>query len=1523
MILVDCLRHDYVNKNDSPFLNSLAEKGIKGDLMESFGFQQLPAIFAGLHPEGSESGHALYIYDPENSPFKDIEELKFKKTSENEPSKALFKEYLTTEIRKIERSRGHNASASYGYPAEIPYEMLPNFAFSEKVNIFEPDSLPAPTLFDILRQHNMQWLWIAYPTDDQRTHALLETFKKRIRPEHSFVYLHFAELDWAGHEHGPDSQERRKIQREIDAAVKEIYEILEGMFDEVNCLIFGDHGMVEIKKTIDIESQLKTSGLKVPEDLVYFLDSTQARFWFKNEHAKKVVEDILGRFLYSGRILNEDDLTRLHIGYDNNKFGEMFFAVNESVMIYPNFFQRTSASRGMHGYLPEVRDNLAAFIVTGCGQQKRPEDPIDMVDIFPMILDLMGLPVPETNMGKSLLNIAPARDTPDHAQIREKQERRFVSVIIPTYNRKEVLERTLRAYSDQTYPEDKFEVIVIDDGSTDGTEQVVKSLVGGSNYKLRYFKQDNKGPAAARNLGIKEAAGEIVLITGDDCIPDSKLIEEHVRYHDLKASENVGVLGYTGLHPEIEETPFLEYIYQGPQFSYHTLKNGCEVSFGNFYTSNISMSKQKLIDIGLFDEDFKYAAWEDVELGYRLYKTGFKVIYDQDAVTYHYHNSDLQSFIKRHILVGQSAIILYKKHPELKDWWLGMDSLANPIFREQFYESVIKYYSLVGMEKGLRNGVKNKDDNIILVDELEVRKLKYLSLLERNLKEKSEKIDEINYALKDRDARIKNQEAIIQEKQAILTSMLSSTSWKMTAPIRWIHSKIISLKSGNLMTPFRWIHSRVVSMKIWRMAVILSSKSPSEFWAIGKMYLKQNGIRGAFGQILRDFNKKISHSDLIIREDVDWQVYKTLSNKIAEIKKANLTNVLAKPLKFICIGEGELVAYAKSLQFPAVKNPQVSIIIPVYNNEKLTIECLISILKNTPDVSYEIIIIDDGSTEKMQEIVSHIGNIKYIKNEKNLGFLLSCNHAAEKASGEFILFLNNDAQVMDNWLSPLVETFLQFPKVGAVGPKVLYPNGRLQEAGAFLNKDISSRMIGLFDDPELQKYNYLREVDYCSGVCLIIQTKIFRELGGFDISYAPGYYEDSDLCFRLRSKGLRILYNPKSTVVHHLSATSNIIDGSYKQQCIIKNRQKFSEKWQKQIDELNNIRLIAFYLPQYHAIPENDRWWGKGFTEWTNVTKARPNFEGHYQPRLPSDLGYYDLRVEEVMEKQAELAKKYGIHGFCYYYYWFGGKRLLEMPLERILKSGKPNIPFCICWANENWTRKWDGLNDKILMAQQHSDEDDSAVIRDIMRYMKHPNYIRINGRPLLMIYRVNLFPNIKRTVSIWRDLCRREGIGEIYLSMVESFENANKTVQSENDFDASVEFPPHNMSASIKPPGILLNPDFVGEVHDYRKIVLKYSLMEKPGNVRFRTVMPSWDNTARRQNDPHIFAYSSPGAYQAWLESVMELTLEQNFGDERIVFINAWNEWAEGNYLEPDRRFGHGYLEATRNAVERMLLKR
>ncbi len=352
-------------------------------------------------------------------------------------------------------------------------------------------------------------------------------------------------------------------------------------------------------------------------------------------------------------------------------------------------------------------------------------------------------------------------------------------------------------------------------------------------------------------------------------------------------------------------------------------------------------------------------------------------------------------------------------------------------------------------------------------------------------------------------------------------------------------------------------------------------------------------------------------------------------------------------------------------------------------------------------------------------------------------------------------------------------------------------------------------------------------------------------------------------------------------------------------------------------DNSEGLRVVAFYLPQFHPIPENDVWWSKGFTEWTNVKKAKPNFAGHYQPRVPTALGYYDLRDPNLMERQVALAKKYGIYGFCYYYYWFDGKRLLETPLESMLATNKPDFPFCLCWANENWTKKWDGGNNEILIEERYSSENDEAVIYDLIRYMRSPNYIRISGQPLLLIYRANHFPDIQRTISLWKIICEKEGIGEPYLAMMESGEYANSPVDPTLlGFQAGVEFPPHNNFVSIKPPRPLLNTKFEGNIVDYREALLACINKEPTKYTRFRTATTSWDNTARLQNNPMIHINSSPGAFQAWLEFIIRHTRDNYEGDERLVFINAWNEWAEAAYLEPDEKYGHKYLEATYKAI-------
>lgn len=349
--------------------------------------------------------------------------------------------------------------------------------------------------------------------------------------------------------------------------------------------------------------------------------------------------------------------------------------------------------------------------------------------------------------------------------------------------------------------------------------------------------------------------------------------------------------------------------------------------------------------------------------------------------------------------------------------------------------------------------------------------------------------------------------------------------------------------------------------------------------------------------------------------------------------------------------------------------------------------------------------------------------------------------------------------------------------------------------------------------------------------------------------------------------------------------------------------------------EQSIVKLIAFYLPQFHPIPENDEWWGKGFTEWTNVTKAVPNFLGHYQPHFPGELGFYDLRVPEVQKRQVELARKYGIYGFCFHYYWFAGKRLLERPLDQYIANSDLNFPFCLCWANENWTRRWDGAEHEILIEQIHTEQEYLHFIHDISTNFLDPRYIRVDGKPILIVYRVNLLPNPQKAAEIWRAECKNMGIGEIYLIAAQSF---GITDPRPYGFDAAVEFPPHDLGETAVSPTKLkiTNYRFKGHIFDYisashimiRRKALDYTL--------FKTVTPSWDNTARKQNDGNIFINSSPSAYRFWLEKVISNTGRDLPEDRQFVFINAWNEWAEGTHLEPDRRYGYAYLQATMDAL-------
>lgn len=343
-------------------------------------------------------------------------------------------------------------------------------------------------------------------------------------------------------------------------------------------------------------------------------------------------------------------------------------------------------------------------------------------------------------------------------------------------------------------------------------------------------------------------------------------------------------------------------------------------------------------------------------------------------------------------------------------------------------------------------------------------------------------------------------------------------------------------------------------------------------------------------------------------------------------------------------------------------------------------------------------------------------------------------------------------------------------------------------------------------------------------------------------------------------------------------------------------------------------RLVAFYLPQFHTFPENDAWWGKGFTEWRNVTRALPQFEGHAQPRLPADLGFYDLDNPQVMRDQARLAAEYGISAFCFYYYWFNGRTLMEAPLRRWLADTEIDLPFCLCWANENWTRRWDGRNQDVLITQQHSAQDDLSFIAHIADYLRDRRALKVDGKPILLIYRPQLLPDPKATAERWRQWCRLNGIGEIHLAYVQGFERPDPR---DIGFDAAVEFPPNIANpSSLNAAQFLLNPEYEGEVLDWRELAAQMQATPLPDYPLYPGVNPGWDNEARRPGRGRVLLHASPRAYGDWLHATIHQRLKGKPSERRLVFINAWNEWAEGAVLEPDARLGHAWLHATRRAL-------
>jgi len=347
------------------------------------------------------------------------------------------------------------------------------------------------------------------------------------------------------------------------------------------------------------------------------------------------------------------------------------------------------------------------------------------------------------------------------------------------------------------------------------------------------------------------------------------------------------------------------------------------------------------------------------------------------------------------------------------------------------------------------------------------------------------------------------------------------------------------------------------------------------------------------------------------------------------------------------------------------------------------------------------------------------------------------------------------------------------------------------------------------------------------------------------------------------------------------------------------------------------MEVLALYLPQYHPIPENDEWWGAGFTEWTKVTRARPLFRGHVQPHLPADLGFTDLRVPETREAQADMARRFGVTGFCYWHYWFAGHRLLERPFDEVVATGRPDFPFCLAWANQTWSGIWHGAPDRILIEQTYpGPEDDAAHFASLLPAFRDPRYVRVAGRPVFFVYQPGSLPDPARFVETWQKMAADAGLGGLYL--VASLGESDYRNQVADGFDAGVLFRfPFTGDATAKVRDRLIGRGFM---HGPRRYPYLDVLADPPAELTgrlFPGIYPNWDNTPRSGRLGVVATGATPERFAAHVRRALELVAGHP-PDQQVVVIKSWNEWAEGNYLEPDAEVGTARLEALRHELVR-----